>query len=54
MRTSSSACNRGRHQNGAVLRVRLRPPSHIQNVNKIMAESDGEDTTEQFGKSYVC
>jgi hypothetical protein len=31
------------------LRVR-RPPSHIQNVNNIMAELDSEDTAGQFGK----
>ena len=47
--SNKSACSRGRPQN---LRVRLCPPSlaHNQNLNKIMAESDCEDTDGQFDK----
>ena len=32
--------------NGAVLRVRLRSPPHIQNIDNFMAESDSEGTAQ--------
>jgi len=37
-------CSRSRPQNGVVLRLKLRPPSHIQTINQSIEASDCDDT----------
>ncbi|KAF8803110.1 hypothetical protein BYT27DRAFT_7195993, partial [Phlegmacium glaucopus] len=49
--------SRGRPQNGAVLRVRLRPPLHIQNDTLYKPESDCQDVSGQsvdLDSTSVC
>ncbi|KAF8803090.1 hypothetical protein BYT27DRAFT_7195962 [Phlegmacium glaucopus] len=54
---NKSVCSRGRPQNGAILRVRLRPPSHIQNDTQYKPESDCQDVSGQsvdLDSTSVC